>query len=61
MSERIEHVVLYSFSYPEALPAAVDYMKTLQTRALRDGKPYIENIVCGTTRPSSPVRSLGMS
>ncbi|KAK7888190.1 hypothetical protein LTR67_009067 [Exophiala xenobiotica] len=55
----IQHIVLYSVAKPEALESAVQYIKALEQQATRNGKPYIQSIRCGTTRPSGKVRSQG--
>ncbi|KAL3455562.1 hypothetical protein BJX64DRAFT_294908 [Aspergillus heterothallicus] len=55
----LNHIVLFRVQRPEDLQGLVDFIKKMQSLSLRDGKPYIAGIECGTTRPYAPVRSLG--
>ena len=55
----VEHIVLYPVSDPQHLAGIMNFIFQLQQTAVRDEKPYITHVKTGTTRPLSPVRSLG--
>ncbi|KAH8884982.1 hypothetical protein GQ53DRAFT_751613 [Thozetella sp. PMI_491] len=57
----IQHIVLYSFQATADLQSAMEIILGLKDKAMRNGKSYILDIRCGSTRPAAPVRSRGFN